>query len=75
MRNYQTVRDELIEYGHDLTNKKEILLLTKVDMVDELEVQRKRKELEKVAGDIISLSIHDEEGQERFKNFLFSVIN
>jgi len=75
VKNYQTIRDELSEYGHDLTNKKEILLLTKTDLIDSQDLLRKKKELAKISDQIFSLSIYDQESQEELKKFLFDFVN
>lgn len=47
---YQTIRQELAEYGYGLTDKKEILALNKCDALTDEMIEEKKKELEEVAG-------------------------
>jgi GTP-binding protein len=47
---YQTIREELKLYGHNLEEKPEILALNKCDALMPMEVQTKKKELELAAG-------------------------
>ena len=45
--NYKIIRKELENYK-DLATKKELILLSKIDMVEQNEVDKKKKELEKL---------------------------
>jgi GTP-binding protein len=47
---YRTVREELARYGHDLTDKREIIGLNKIDALDPDAVDAKRRELQQAAG-------------------------
>ena len=47
---YRTIRGELEEYGHGVTDKPELLCLSKCDALDEATVAAKRAELEAAAG-------------------------
>jgi len=47
---YQTIREELKLYGHNLEEKPEIMALNKCDALTSEEIQSKQKELEAVAG-------------------------
>ena len=40
-QNYQTIRDELAGYSEELPKKSEVIALTKIDLVDEEELQEK----------------------------------
>ncbi|HSD98568.1 MAG TPA: GTPase ObgE [Patescibacteria group bacterium] len=67
---YQTVRKELEEYNATLLEKKEIILLTKTDLVDEKTVAAKVKELKKTKKDIIPFSLYNEKDIEYIKKIL-----
>jgi GTP-binding protein len=47
VRDYKIIRKELESNKYDISSKKEIIALTKIDSIDEKELKRKRKELEK----------------------------
>lgn len=58
---YKTIRDELTAYGEGLSDKKEIIVLSKTDVVDPLEFEKKKKELEKLTNKpVIGLSLYDD---------------
>lgn len=66
IRDYQVVRKELEQYNPELLNKKEIIILTKTDLVGEDQIKQKIAKLKKLkepacrqAGEIIPVSIHD----------------
>lgn len=67
---YQTVRNELKEYNAELLTKKEIILLTKTDLVDEKTIKQKVKELKKTKKDIIPFSLYNEKDIEQLKQTL-----
>ncbi len=47
---WRTIRDELKAYGHDLTDKREIVALNKVDALDDVSISEKRAALEDATG-------------------------
>lgn len=58
---YKTIREELARYNPELLHKRELVILTKSDMVDEVELAKKKKELEKVCGkEVLVLSLYDD---------------
>lgn len=71
---YQTVRSELKEYNAELLDKKEIILLTKTDLVDEKTVAKKRKELQKTKREVVPFSLYNEKDIESLKRLLVQVI-
>ncbi|GGY45384.1 GTPase ObgE [Parvularcula lutaonensis] len=61
--NYKTVRRELEAYGHGLTDKPEVLVLSKADTVPQDELEAKRKALAEAAGrDVYVISAVAQEG-------------
>lgn len=47
---YKTVKTELEAYGGGLTDKQEIVALSQIDILDEKELKKKAKELQKACG-------------------------
>jgi len=57
---YKTVRKELEKYGNGLTEKREVIILTKTDLVDEKTVKDARKKLSKYNKDILEVNVLDD---------------
>ena len=66
-KDYQTVRHELSEFKLELTQKPEIIILTKTDLVDLSCVLKLTKELRKLNKNIIPVSVHNYESLEKLK--------
>lgn len=58
---YQTIREEMFNYSSFLKQKKEILLLTKTDLIDKNTLKEKIKLFKNKVNDILTVSIYDEE--------------
>lgn len=67
---YTTVREEFKAYDEKLLDKKEIILLTKVDLLEKEQLEEKIKELEKTGKEIIPLSIYDAESIASLKSLI-----
>ncbi|MDQ2933014.1 MAG: GTPase ObgE [bacterium] len=63
---YQTVRIELEKYGEGLPEKKEVIILTKTDMVDEKAVKAAKKALKKFSDDIMEITVLDDASIKKF---------
>ncbi len=57
---YNTIHDELAAYSKDLINKKEIIVLSKYDMVDADALAEKKAALEKISKNITVVSAFDD---------------
>lgn len=57
---YAAIREELKKYGNGLEHKKEIILLTKSDMVTEEIVERERKKFEKLHKPVCVVSLFND---------------
>ncbi len=55
VKDYETIRRELTEYGMNLENKPEIIALNKCDALDETEQKKKQKQLQKACGKDVHL--------------------
>lgn len=60
VKDYNVVREELKNFNPQLLDKKEIILLTKIDKVDLKEVKKAEKELTKINKNICLVSIYDD---------------
>jgi GTP-binding protein len=57
---YKAVRGELEKYGNGLAEKREVIILTKTDLVDAKAVTAARKALKKLNPDILEVSVLDD---------------
>ncbi len=60
VRDYQIVKGELGNYNATLLDKKEVVLLTKIDLMDASAIKQKVKALARLNSDIIPLSVLDD---------------
>jgi GTP-binding protein len=66
-QDYTTIRKELEEYNPALVEKKELIVLTKVDMLSEKELKEQMGILKKINKNVIATSILDDESLEKLK--------
>lgn len=74
---YKTIQNELAAFDESLVKKQELVLLSKIDAVDEKTVQKKLKELKRVASKkalIFSLSLYDDKSVKEFKEDLTKIL-
>jgi GTP-binding protein len=67
---YKTVRQELEKYGEGLDEKKEIVILTKTDLVDGDVIKKVKTKLAKVAKHIQVVSVIDDQSVKKLREFL-----
>ncbi len=68
---YQEVRKELEAFGHGLNEKRELVVLSKTDLLDRELVEAKRLEIEKEIGkQVLLVSINDQEQLKKFADTL-----
>ncbi len=68
---YRAIRDELSAFGNGLDQKDELIVLSKVDLVEPEEAERLQKALEKAAGKkVLQLTIADENLLKAFSDTL-----
>lgn len=70
LKDYETVRNELAKFNPALSDKKEIVLLTKSDLVDNKYIKDAVKKLSKKSTQILPISINDFESLEKLKKNL-----
>ena len=76
LENYSKVRKELFKYSEKLTKKKEIIVLNKIDIVDEEEVNKKIEIFnKKIKKKIYTISALKRKGLTTIKKVLFKYAN
>ncbi len=71
---YKTIRGELENYSEELGKKKEIILLTKTDLVDEKTLKAKIKEAKKLNPDVLYVSVLNDEQVKALKDELVKIL-
>ncbi len=75
-KNYEIIRNELISYGKNLDNKKEIIVLTKADLCSEESKIKKLKEIKNFTKEKVHcISVKNKESILELKNLLYSFWN
>lgn len=74
MEDYKVVRGELEKYNKDLLTKKEYIILSKTDLFDKKEIEKKVNILKKIKKEVISISIIDDESIKRVEEILRELI-
>jgi GTPase len=70
LKDYKTVTAELESYNPEITKKKEIILLTKSDLIDKEELEKKIKTLKKLKKEVLPVSIHDFDSLQKLQSLL-----
>ncbi len=71
---YQTVRQELKNYNELLLEKTETILLSKTDLINKNNIERIKRDFNKINKDITPISIIDEESIDKVKKALNNLI-
>lgn len=71
---YKTIRNELDAFDDNLTKKKEVILLTKTDLVDEKILKAKIKEAKKLNPDVFYVSVIDDDQVKELKDDLVKIL-
>ena len=73
LKDYQVVRKELGDYDKELLDKKEIILITKSDLVSGKQLKEIVKKLKTTKREILPISIHDYDKLQELKKKLFEI--
>ncbi|MFA5933092.1 MAG: GTPase ObgE [Microgenomates group bacterium] len=73
IEDYKVVKSEMEKFNPEILKKKEIILLTKTDLVNKKELSEKLKTLKKLKKEILPVSIHDWDSLEALKEYLKTV--
>lgn len=71
---YKTIRHELENYSEELGKKREIIILTKTDLVDEKTLEKKIKEAKKLNPDVLYVSVINDEQVKALKDGLVKTL-
>lgn len=71
---YKIIRGELEAYSEELSKKREIILLTKTDLIDEKTLKIKMKEAKKLNSDVFSVSVLDNKQVKVLKDNLVKIL-
>jgi GTP-binding protein len=71
VKDYLMIRKELELYGHNLVSKPEIVVLNKIDIIDDSNLKKKKAKLEeKVGGLVIAISAETKDGVSEMLNLV-----
>jgi GTP-binding protein len=71
VKDYMMIRKELELYGHSLVSKPEIVVLNKIDIIDDSSLKKKKAKLEeKVGGLVIAISAETKDGVSEMLNLV-----
>ncbi len=71
---YKIIRQELKLYADELEDKKEVVILTKTDMVDEKTLDKAVKKISKLNKNILTATILDDKSIKKLKDNLIKVL-
>lgn len=71
---YKVIRQELKLYAEGLEDKKEVVILTKTDMVDEKTVEKAVKKISKLNKNILTVTILDDAAVKKLKDNLIKIL-
>ena len=74
LKTYEVVREELGKYNPELLNKKEIILLTKSDLIDAKEMKKKVSLFKKMKKDIVTVSAIDDIALEELQKVIIKIV-
>ena len=75
-RDYQIIRNELKEFDVDLLKKREIIILTKADIVEDKKMlDKKVNEMKKINSEVLTVSLYDDESVKKLRDFILKVAN
>ncbi|MFA6338960.1 MAG: GTPase ObgE [Candidatus Paceibacterota bacterium] len=71
---YDVIRKELEDFDKDLSEKEEVVVLTKTDLVTEKELKEKVKQIKKRNKKVFTVSILDDEAMKNLKDELVKIL-
>jgi len=73
---YREVRKEVESFGHDLLDKREIIVLSKMDLVSSKECETKMQLLTRETGrEVLSVSVKDQKSLKKFSDQLAKILS
>ncbi|MFA6256832.1 MAG: GTPase ObgE [Candidatus Paceibacterota bacterium] len=74
IKRYKEIRKELKKYGQGLDEKKEIIILTKSDVVDKKFVDKKVQEFKKINSKVFTLTLYDDASVKKLRDALVKIL-
>lgn len=71
---YKVIRKELKDYSGELANKKEVIILTKTDLVDEKTLNSVIKKIQKLNDKVFSTTVYDNNSVKELKDNLIKIL-
>jgi GTP-binding protein len=71
---YQTIREELKKFDPEMLKKREIILLTKTDVVSPERVQEAIEEMKKIVPEVYAITLYDDVSIKAFADMLIKVL-
>lgn len=73
-RDYKIIKNELKEFDTGLLKKREIIILTKADIVDSKEVlEKKVEEMKKINPEVLTSSLYNDKSVKKIRDFILKV--
>ena len=74
IKNYKVIRKELKDYSEELAEKKEIVILTKTDLVDKKQLSAAKKKIEKLNKNILTVTVYDNDSIKELGDKLIKIL-
>lgn len=71
---YKVIRKELKDYSEELAEKKEVIILTKTDLIDEKKLVSTVKKIEKLNKNVLTATVYDNESMKKLKDDLVKIL-
>ena len=71
---YKVIRKELEEYSEELAEKKEVVIITKTDLVDEKTLDKAVKKIAKLNKDVLTVTVLDDDSVKKLKDNLIKIL-
>ncbi len=74
MQTYKNIRQELKNYDKELSEKEEIIILTKTDIADEARIKKEIKNFEKTKNKVFTMSAFDDESVKKVGDEIVKIL-
>ena len=71
---YKVIRKELGDYSPELSEKDEVVILTKTDMVDEKTLEKAEKKISKLNKNVLSVTVLDDKSIKKLNDDLIKIL-
>ncbi len=71
---YKVIRNELEEYSPELAEKKEVVIITKTDLVSEKDLEKAVKKISKLNKDVLTATILDDKSLKNLRDSLIKIL-